>query len=268
MQLLEQKLYSIDELDGPKRRGRTALHRAAWKGRQQAISVLKKYGAKEDVKCLSLTALDCLIDGKHLDCISLLFDSNHVSFSILSRLVWEGDLDTLDKLLQLDPSLINKLDDQENLLHHLSIQEPSSINLDTIKWLIDKGININQADKRGQTPLHKAIGKRNIQLSQLLIENGADLWIPDSFGDTPIHWMLWNGFPERIWQGQQAELEEKLKTYALQISLKMAVWGVKAWVFKQQTSQQAQSYFNQVKDWLPSLPTVKLPNSDALKKTE
>jgi ankyrin repeat protein len=67
---------------------------------------------------------------------------------------------------------------------------------DLIKLLIEKGSNINIKDHEGRTPLICALLQRNIEIAEILIENGADinvkfksinkLNLPNSYGDTAL----------------------------------------------------------------------------------
>ena len=60
-------------------------------------------------------------------------------------------------------------------------------------------IDINQHDKDGFTPLHRAAAQPNSHLVvQTLIENGADLHLTDTFGDTALHWAAFCGHYESV----------------------------------------------------------------------
>lgn len=48
--------------------------------------------------------------------------------------------------------------------------------------LIKFGVNVNNADRRGQTPLHYAVGRGNPPLVKVLIEAGADVNAVDRSG--------------------------------------------------------------------------------------
>jgi len=65
-----------------------------------------------------------------------------------------------------------------------------------VKYLIEKGANINPADIQGYTPLILAVQSNNQAVINLLIEKGADLNSRDVYGYTPLIWALSSGYPE------------------------------------------------------------------------
>ncbi len=69
-------------------------------------------------------------------------------------------------------------------IHYNIIGEKANYN--TIKYLIDKELNINEQDTSGATPLHYAV-KKNIDLITLLFKLGADPNVPDNRGNRPMH---------------------------------------------------------------------------------
>jgi ankyrin repeat protein len=53
------------------------------------------------------------------------------------------------------------------------------------RMLLKRGARVNAHDSsRGRTPLHCAVGSRNIQAVQLLLEHGADVNVFDKLGWT------------------------------------------------------------------------------------
>ncbi len=59
---------------------------------------------------------------------------------------------------------------------------------DELKQMIKEGVDINQKDDFGYTPLHIAIVNGHEDTALLLLENGADGAVQDKNGFTPLHY--------------------------------------------------------------------------------
>ncbi|WP_346317520.1 ankyrin repeat domain-containing protein [Chitinophaga sp. YIM B06452] len=59
--------------------------------------------------------------------------------------------------------------------------------LQYIACLLDEGIDVNEGNVVGETPLHLAISKNKKPYIRLLLEKGADLNQPDAKGETPLY---------------------------------------------------------------------------------
>ncbi len=59
-------------------------------------------------------------------------------------------------------------------------------NFDLLKLAVEKGANVNLADKKGNTPLHLAYARRDAKMIQLLLEHGADRNAVNTAGQKPI----------------------------------------------------------------------------------
>jgi len=60
-------------------------------------------------------------------------------------------------------------------------------NLNLIKLLLKDGVDINEVNYNGETPLHKAcIKSRNIEMIKYLIEHGSDINKTNNYGETPL----------------------------------------------------------------------------------
>lgn len=65
-------------------------------------------------------------------------------------------------------------------------KEISNQDLQRTKQCIEAGNSINDIVLSGQTPLHKAVETKNLDLIRLLLENKADIHMADNLGLTPI----------------------------------------------------------------------------------
>lgn len=74
---------------------------------------------------------------------------------------------------------------RSSILHFAIIGD----NIDTIKYLIEKGAKINTRNMFGETPLHWCCKQGNLNVLKLLIQKGADLNVVDYDGNSLLHWV-------------------------------------------------------------------------------
>lgn len=68
-------------------------------------------------------------------------------------------------------------------------------NLDDVRWLVDFGANVNACGDLGLTPLHVAIARGSIDIARLLLKVGARTDIKDDNGESA--WEMVQFFPEK-----------------------------------------------------------------------
>lgn len=78
---------------------------------------------------------------------------------------------------------------------HFAIQRG---NADITKLLLDAGIDPNQPNSQGSTPLHDAALRGDVSLLQVLLEHGAVTAVVDKDGFLPLHLAALSGKPEAI----------------------------------------------------------------------
>lgn len=71
------------------------------------------------------------------------------------------------------------------ILLHLAVEEG---NLNTIKFLIEKGADINVKDNQGKTPLHLAAERESPYIIKYLVKKGANINAQDENGYTALHY--------------------------------------------------------------------------------
>jgi len=59
-----------------------------------------------------------------------------------------------------------------------------------VKFLIERGANLNLSNCRCESPLHHAVVIGNLEITRLLFENGSYLDTEDECGDTPLHFAV------------------------------------------------------------------------------
>lgn len=65
--------------------------------------------------------------------------------------------------------------------------------VDTVKFLIENGADVNAKDKRGETPLMFASAFDRCRVLKLLIDNGADVNAKDKGGWSALIYGAYNG---------------------------------------------------------------------------
>lgn len=97
------------------------------------------------------------------------------------------DTATLQKFIADEPKLVRaRFQDDLTLLHFAAMAGDTT----GMRLLLDKGSDVNAADKSGQTPLHKV---RSVSAAELLLAHGADAAVKDKDGRTPFDMALTGG---------------------------------------------------------------------------
>ena len=92
-----------------------------------------------------------------------------------------------------------------------SQKENFEIQLDLIKILLKKGANINEKDKNGVSPLHRAVRYRNPKVLEFLIKIGANVNYADKRNaSTALHKVVFNSGAPSI-KGKSDEAIEIIK---------------------------------------------------------
>jgi len=71
-------------------------------------------------------------------------------------------------------------------LHYVAIDFPEPDHEEKILELVKAGLNPNDQDKNGWTPLHFAAQENSISAVRALIKCGANAELKDVFGNTPL----------------------------------------------------------------------------------
>lgn len=177
--------------------GSTYLHLAASRGRTKASDFLIAKGLDVNAKTDSEnTSLHSAAENGHLDTVKLLIakgakiDVRTVRTSPpLHRAVKNEHAEIVKILLEKGADV-----------NVCSSVYPSSLflcarnkNTRIARLLIAKGADVNKPWKRGaftliNYPLHIAVGKGDITMVKLLINNGANVNVKDTHGRTPLYW--------------------------------------------------------------------------------
>lgn len=100
------------------------------------------------------------------------------------------DLETAESLVNQNPEIIHvKTGLGETPLHYLVVENQ----IDAVKFLFEKGAEINTVNECGDTPLSQAVMLGYVELTGWLLEKGANLDIVNNVGDPLIHCAIRSG---------------------------------------------------------------------------
>jgi ankyrin repeat protein len=103
-----------------------------------------------------------------------------------------GDTNSVKRLLNKGVD-VNTKNDAANTLLHIACSKGNNI---IIKHLIDKGANVNSINLDGNTPLHEACYKKQTGAVRVLLMNGANSDIKNYKNTTPIEICSARGYLE------------------------------------------------------------------------
>ena len=140
-------------------------------------------------------AIKLVKDGKYYEIEKLLLseDSNNIDgYDELMNAISKGDMKALEKLIKDDTDL-NKQYDKITPLGLAAARNDKEM----VKFLVEKGADINLEDGYGYTPLIKAMKYRNIDLAKNIVDLKPDLnAICSATGDTPLTYLA-----REVWFG-------------------------------------------------------------------
>jgi len=163
---------------------RTALHIAAAEGQKEITEYLLKT-AKAEISAMDerrWTPLHEAANSGHLEiCLFLLQNGADVTSVTYQKalplhyfVVHDSSSQTEELLSSFSKNgtLVNDLNDgNESPLHYACSSVHDTLN--TIKYLVSHGADINLLSKRGTSPLHRALMRHKKSTSIYLLENGA-----------------------------------------------------------------------------------------------
>lgn len=55
-----------------------------------------------------------------------------------------------------------------------------------VELILKSGVNVSKGNAEGVTPLHEAVGNRNVSICKLLVEAGAKIGAKNAYGIDPL----------------------------------------------------------------------------------
>uniref|UniRef100_UPI00157B1CA2 ankyrin repeat domain-containing protein n=1 Tax=Wolbachia endosymbiont of Cardiocondyla obscurior TaxID=2687307 RepID=UPI00157B1CA2 len=114
--------------------------------------------------------------------------------TLLHLAIERGNFEAVNYLLEKGAD-VNKADRYERTPLNLAVQLG---NLKIVNALVGRGADVNKANKCGNTPLHLAIERGNFKAVNALVGRGADVNQTDGYGRTPLHLAIEKGNFEAV----------------------------------------------------------------------
>lgn len=99
---------------------------------------------------------------------------------------------------QIVPENTYIIGQSENLLKEMNGGGDTQISINTVKYLIKKGANINYKGKNGDTPFIEALRWKRAGSARIMLDHNPDLNISNIYGQNPFYYAAQNGNNEII----------------------------------------------------------------------
>jgi len=101
-----------------------------------------------------------------------------------------SNLNRIKQLVESGTIDINERYDRSGstILHRVSKHSYMENYMESIKFLVESGADINATNRYDKTPLQYVAYKHKIHVVQYLVESGADVNAADRSGNTPLVW--------------------------------------------------------------------------------
>ncbi|WP_341813296.1 ankyrin repeat domain-containing protein [Wolbachia endosymbiont (group B) of Germaria angustata] len=202
--IIDKKLYNIDIVNNDKR---TPLLLAAQNGHLEIVKFLVDKGADFYLRDkFGFTPLERAIDRGQDDIVKYLTEvKNRFGFTYLHKAAWDGNLDLFKLLIKLlinhNADLYRVDNDSSSPLHRAA----ENGKLEIVRYIIDKKLyNIDTVNNDKRTPLLLAAQNGHLEIVKFLVDKGADFYLRDKFGFTPLERAIDRGY-EKV----KEYLEEK-----------------------------------------------------------
>lgn len=159
--LVEGLLRAGADPASPDRHGRTALHLCCEYGQADCLSALLSHGSS--LSCLDVT---------HFEGLSALHMAVQAGHKDLVRMLLDAGADINSKDIKSG---------QSPLMYAVE-----SNNVDMVHFLLESGSHINDQSTSGNTALHGACGRGQVDTVWLLMKSGADSGIKNNHNDTAV----------------------------------------------------------------------------------
>ena len=102
----------------------------------------------------------------------------------------EGYTEIVKELIAMGADINTQDSSLQTPLNVISYRDDNIDTIDTMKVLLENGANVNIPDDRKYTPLHYACQDGYLEGTRLLLERGANIEAYDEDGSSPLEWAL------------------------------------------------------------------------------
>ena len=207
-EIVEMLLANGADIDFLSKDGYTPIYLAIKGNNKEIVEILLQYGAKIEIRYLfdairmsSIGIAELLIqygadvNGQTLDGYTPLHQAVQAKDSALVKLLLTHGADPrIPNSKGETPYDLAKEEIKEVFFEYFSrgkdlgeelIRTSEEGDEEYVKWLLERGANVNAATSDGVTTLHIAVREGFIELVRLLLEHGADAEVVDSKGNRP-----------------------------------------------------------------------------------
>jgi ankyrin repeat protein len=103
----------------------------------------------------------------------------------IHNLAQKGDLEGVKTQIEQNPELINARDKEGRTPLHWACR---GVHLEIVRFLVDKGADVNVEDYNKIVPLHSLAVRNNTKAIELLLAKGANVNAKDYGANTPLHY--------------------------------------------------------------------------------
>ncbi|MFC1604708.1 ankyrin repeat domain-containing protein [Planctomycetota bacterium] len=166
----------------------TPLHLACQKGKREVAEFLMKKGADpKATDVFMMTPLHFTVEKGFREISQLLIEKG-------------ADVDARNKngKTPLDLAISRNRSEIAKLLIEKgaavsNIHTAASVgNIEKLRSIVEAGVDVNEIDDGGMTPLLRAVSRKHTKVAEFLVENGADVNTGDKWGYAPLVHALWN----------------------------------------------------------------------------
>jgi len=112
---------------------------------------------------------------------------NSTEYHTVHEATLNGNQTEMDRLLDLNPKLINVPDYDKNTLLHLAVLRNE---IGEVKDLLARGAKVNAQNTAKMTPMHLAAKQGEREIAVLILAYHPDLALRDGRGWTPLTWAV------------------------------------------------------------------------------